>query len=88
MLWIRRGTLGYEEEFEGEVNPKLLKKLKLYLKSDEGVAIQSTFKRLKENFNQKESRPVYIGKVRYIDYEKDVMSQSGALSPFIYKKKF
>ena len=60
---------------------------KLYLKSDEGVAIQSTFKRLKENFNQKKSRPVYIGKVRYIDYEKDVMPQSDALSPYIYKRK-
>ncbi|MBP6933224.1 MAG: DUF2971 domain-containing protein [Candidatus Methanofastidiosum sp.] len=43
----------------------------LYLKTNEGIAIQSNFKRIKEAFL---NTPVdiYSSKVRYIDYENDI----------------
>jgi hypothetical protein len=43
---------------------------KLFLKSDEGIAIQSTTTRFKECFNAF-PEPVYIGKINYISYETD-----------------
>ncbi len=43
---------------------------KLFLKSNEGIAIQTTTSRFKESFKHF-SQPVYIGKVNYIDYEYD-----------------
>jgi hypothetical protein len=43
---------------------------KLFLKSNEGIAIQTTTTRFKESFNHF-SLPVYIGKVNYIDYDRD-----------------
>jgi hypothetical protein len=45
---------------------------KLYLKSNEGIAIQSTFKRLAEAFSEN-PREIYIGKVNYIDYGTDTV---------------
>ncbi|MEE8194193.1 MAG: hypothetical protein V3T73_01665 [Dehalococcoidales bacterium] len=59
---------------------------KLYLKSDEGIAIQSTFNGLKSSF-QKEEPSIYIGKVKYLDYEKELMSREGSLSAFVHKRK-
>ena len=43
---------------------------RLYLKSDEGIAIQSTAKRFAESFRSY-SQAVFIGSVTYIDYEID-----------------
>jgi len=58
---------------------------KLYLKSDEGIAIQSTYSRLKKSIIADES--VFIGKVNYIDYEKDIIDASNILGPFVHKRK-
>jgi len=60
---------------------------KLYLKSDEGVAIQSTFKRLTESFNSYSEMDIYIGEVQYIDYETEWMPEGNAFYPFLYKRK-
>lgn len=60
---------------------------KLYLKSDEGVAIQSTFKRLTESFNDYLEDEVYVGKVRYIDYETEWLPEGNVLHPFLHKRK-
>ncbi len=58
---------------------------KLYLKSNEGIAIKSSFKRLRDCFvNDKPD--VYIGLVNYINYEKDQMPLY-AISPFFHKRK-
>jgi len=58
---------------------------KLYLKSNEGIAIRSTFRRLRDSL--KDTKPdVYIGKVNYIDYEKDNIPKD-FLSPFLHKRK-
>jgi len=42
----------------------------LYLKSDEGIAIQSTVDRLVESFSGCHD-PIFIGDVHYIDYDKN-----------------
>ena len=58
----------------------------LYLKSNEGIAIQSTYNMLKDSFT-KTKEDVYIGKVNYIDYEHQVIEDANLYSPFIYKRK-
>jgi hypothetical protein len=58
---------------------------KLYLKSDEGIAIQSTYRKLKKSIIDDEK--VFIGKVIYIDYEKEGINISSFLSAFVHKRK-
>jgi hypothetical protein len=58
---------------------------KLYLKSDEGIAIQSTYRLLKKSIIDDET--VYIGKVKYIDYETEYIDARNLLSPFVHKRK-
>ncbi|HEY56554.1 MAG TPA: hypothetical protein G4N90_03860 [Dehalococcoidia bacterium] len=58
---------------------------KLYLKSNEGIAIRSTFRRLRDSLQDKE-HDTYIGKVQYIDYDKDKIPDD-SISPFVYKRK-
>ena len=60
---------------------------KLHLKSEEGVAVQSTFKRLADSFAQYKKDDVYVGKVKYIDYEKDTIPKSNVFYPFVHKRK-
>ncbi len=57
----------------------------LYLKSDEGIAVQSTFKKLKKSIIDEED--VYLGTVKYIDYEKDLIQSSNIFEPFVHKRK-
>ena len=59
---------------------------KLYLKTNEGIAVQSTFARLKTSLKDK-SHNIYIGKVKYIDYEKDWIPENNYFYPFIHKRK-
>ncbi len=59
----------------------------LHLKSDEGVAIRSSFKRLSESFKACEAHRVYIGKVEYIDYQTDWLPEATAFNPFLHKRK-
>lgn len=59
---------------------------KLYLKNDEGIAIQSTFGRLRDCFGN-ETPDIYIGRVRYIDYLKDAISEENFFNPFLRKRK-
>lgn len=59
----------------------------IYLKSHEGIAIQSTFKRLKNCFNNTPKPDIFISKITYIDYKKRNMTKNGPLWPFVYKRK-
>ena len=59
---------------------------KLYLKTDEGVAIRSTFRRLADSFKACADRRVYIGKVKYIDYETDSFPEGKLVYPFVHKR--
>jgi len=58
---------------------------KLYLKSNEGIAIRSSFRRLKDSFRDKK-HDIFIGKVQYIDYEAYRIPDD-PLSSFLYKRK-
>lgn len=58
---------------------------KLYSKNGEGIAIQSTFKRLKECFETC-LEMVYIGMVQYIDYEKEEIPEDNLFYPFLHKR--
>lgn len=60
---------------------------KLYLKNhDEGIAIQSTFKSLKESFHVCK-RSVFIGLVEYIDYDTSKIPENTQFQPYMYKRK-
>lgn len=58
---------------------------KLYLKSDEGVAIQSTYSKLKKSLTDDEK--VYLGVVKYLDYDSEFFDSGNILSPFVHKRK-
>lgn len=60
---------------------------KLYIEGSEGVAIQSRFETLAAclRANSKWKDKVYLGCVRYIDYEVEKM-RDGFIGPFIYKR--
>ena len=57
----------------------------LYLKSDEGIAIQSTYSKLKKSFICDDE--IFIGTVKYIDYDKDIIDSGNVLTPFVHKRK-
>lgn len=59
---------------------------KLYLASGEGVAIQSTFDRLIKGFD-KTTRKIYVGQVKYIDYENEWCPEDNMFYPFLHKRK-
>lgn len=59
----------------------------LYLKSNEGISIQSNFKRLTECFHKYPDNNVFVGIVKYIDYDKDWIPEGNILYPFIHKRK-
>jgi hypothetical protein len=58
---------------------------KLYLKSDEGIAIQSTYANLRDSITDTET--VFLGVVRYIDHEREGIEPGNSLSQFMYKRK-
>jgi len=59
---------------------------KLYLKSDEGIAIQSTATRFAKSFGNHED-PVFIGEVSYIDYDKHDIQAGNMYSYAMFKRK-
>lgn len=56
----------------------------LYLKSNEGIALRSSYRRLRDSFI--DQKPDKICKVHYIDYGKDTMS-TNLLAPYLHKRK-
>jgi len=58
---------------------------KLYLKSNEGIAIQSTYERLIRSLDETKIA-ILVGAVKYIDYDKD-MIDSNKFSAFLHKRK-
>ncbi|HDR3345751.1 TPA: hypothetical protein QCN45_003547 [Bacillus cereus] len=57
----------------------------LYLKSEEGIAIQSTVGNLKESLKHDE-KDVYIGEVKYINYDVDYIEGDCHLKLFVNKR--
>lgn len=59
---------------------------KLYVKSDEGIAIQSKFSKLKNSLID-EKYGVHIGTIKYLDYAKEGFEEGNLLNPFVHKRK-
>jgi hypothetical protein len=64
----------------------------LYSRTGQGIAIQSTVGRLKmclgvEEDQNKSHIGAYIYKVKYIDFQNDIMPDHFLLSPFLHKRK-
>jgi len=60
---------------------------KLYLKSDEGIAIQSTYRKLVDSFDNSDDYHLWVGMVNYIDYNKKHIPPDNMLYPYIFKRK-
>lgn len=56
---------------------------RLYTKSNEAVAIQTTY----ENLVKALPEFVYVGLVEYIDYKKDWLPEGNSFYPFMHKRK-
>lgn len=60
---------------------------KLYLKSNDGISIQSNFERLTKCFHKYTDHDIFVGKVSYIDYDVDWLPEDNLLNPFLHKRK-
>ena len=58
---------------------------KLYLKSNEGIAVQSTYQKFRSAIT--DDRDVYVGIVEYIDYEIEGIDARNLFAPFVHKRK-
>jgi hypothetical protein len=58
---------------------------KLYSNYEKGIAIKTTYGRLKHSLENYE-RPIYGGKLRYIDIRKDRISFGNTLAPYAAKR--
>ncbi len=59
---------------------------KIYSYEEQGIAIQSSFKRLSEAINNYKDFNVLIGKIKYIDYTTDSIPNNNGFYPFIHKR--
>lgn len=64
----------------------------LYVPGSGGVAVRSDLQRLTESFEPSESDdeksdPLYIGRVDYLDYSKDLIPEHDLLYPFVHKRR-
>jgi len=59
----------------------------IYNKNLNGIAIQSTFDRLRTSFSESSDDTVHIGIVKYIDFANESFSDLNTLYPYIHKRK-
>ena len=57
---------------------------RLYTGEQDGIAIKSDFQSLAKSFTCEND--IFVGKVKYIDYDSASISDSNALAPFLYKR--
>jgi len=61
---------------------------KIYVKSNEGVAIQTTVEKLIISFNSNNAYDVYLSTVNYIDYSRETIPlERNTLYPLLHKRK-
>lgn len=58
-----------------------------YLRTQEGIAIRSSYRRLTESFRSYADFDVLVGLVKYLDYEVDAIPIGNALFPLMYKRR-
>jgi len=65
----------------------------LYSRTGQGIAIQSTVNRLEQCFGSERSQSgfiepgIFIGKVKYVDYNNEEIPEGYLINPFFYKRK-
>ena len=59
----------------------------MWTRYPKGIAIQSTYKRLSDSFNNYDENDVFIGVITYIDHEKDVIPWDNAYQPCVHKNR-
>ena len=59
---------------------------KLYLKSDEGIAIQSTYNNLVASFHETPDLVIYAGMVQYLDFQTQKINLNNILLPIMHKR--
>lgn len=59
----------------------------IFTQNNEGLAIQSTVRRLKEALHPENEFRQYIGEVNYIDYKKEYIPFDDDFFPFLFKRK-
>jgi len=59
---------------------------RLYALEKQGLAVQSTIARLKQSFKGYKDH-IFVGKVKYVDFETDFVPVRNALIPFLHKRK-
>lgn len=59
----------------------------IFTQNSEGLAIQSTIKRLQNALIPEKNYSQYIGEVNYIDYKKEYIPFEDAFFPFLFKRK-
>ena len=59
----------------------------IFTKNNEGLAIQSTVKRLQEALKPERAKEQFIGEVNYIDYKKEYIPFDDTFFPFLFKRK-
>jgi hypothetical protein len=60
----------------------------LYSKANQGVAIQSTFKRLVNSFKDYSDNPVNIGTIKYINYQTEIIHvEENFFLPILHKRR-
>lgn len=52
-----------------------------------GLAIQSSFSKLRDCFKNNSNERIWIGKVKYLDFKKDWMDERNIFNPFMIKRK-
>ena len=60
---------------------------KLYSHDNYGIAIQSTFSKLCNSLKNNIFDQIFIGEVKYLDYEKEWLEEGNLFYPFITKRK-
>lgn len=59
----------------------------IFTQNSEGLAIQSTVKRLQEALTPEKNYKLHIGEVNYIDYKKEYIPFDDLFFPFLFKRK-
>jgi hypothetical protein len=60
----------------------------LYSQANAGIAIQSTYRKLRDSFQNNTDDTIWIGKVNYLDFNKEWMNEWDTLEAFVIKRKY
>lgn len=59
----------------------------LYSQANAGIAVQSTYRKLRDSFQNNTDDTIWIGKVNYLDFNKEWMNEWNILEAFVIKRK-